>query len=108
MWTLLIPTLLAVLVAVSGVIINLYFPKMEWKNETQVVKQSLSSMVSMFMGVILVAIVIGICYLSIKYLHITNIYVYLAGITVLLAILDVVSVIILKTKGENLFNKLGC
>lgn len=108
MWTLLIPTLLAILVAVSGVIINLYFPKMDWKNETQVVKQSLSSMVSMFMGVILVAIVIGICYLSIKYLHITNIYVYLAVITVLLVILDVVSVIILKTKGENLFNKLSC
>lgn len=107
-WTFVIPILLAILVSVSGIIINLYFPKMDWKNETQVVKQSLSSMMSMFMGVILVAIVIGACYLSIKYLEITNIYVYLGGITVLLGVLDVVSVIILKTKGEKLFNKLSC
>ena len=81
---------------------------MDWKNETQVVKQSLSSMISMFMGVILVALVIGACYLSNKYLHITNIYVYLGGITVLLGVLDVASIIILKTKGEKLFNKLSC
>ncbi len=107
-WTLVIPTLLAVLVAVSGIIINLYFPKLDWKNETQVVKQSLSSMMSMFMGVILVAIVIGICYLSIKYLHVTNIYAYLGGITALLVVLDAAAIIILKTKGEKLFNKLSC
>lgn len=107
-WTLVLPILLTILVSVSGVIVNLYFPKMDWKNETQVVKQSLSSVVSMFLGVILVGIVIGICYLSMKYLKITNIYVYLAGITVLLAVLDVISVIILKTKGEELFNKLTC
>ncbi|MEG2288786.1 MAG: ABC transporter permease [Clostridium sp.] len=108
MFTFAITTLLAVFVSVSGIIINLYFPKLDWKNETQVVKQSLSSMMSMFMGIILVAIVIGICYLSIKYLKITNIYVYLGGITTLLVVLDAISIIILKTKGEKLFNKLSC
>ena len=107
-WTFLIPILLAVLVSISGLIVNLYFPNLDYKNETQVVKQSLSSFISMFLGIVLVAITIGICYLSIKYLHITNIYVYLGGIAALLIVLDIVLVIILKTKGENLFNKLSC
>ena len=106
--TFLIPALLAVFVAVSGVIINLYFPKLDWSNEVQVVKQSLSSMISIFLGVVLVAIIMGLCYISIRFLKITNIYIYLAGMTVLFLTLDIISIVILKKKAVKLFERLSC
>lgn len=51
---LLLPQTVGVLIAVGGIAVNLYFPKLEWTNEIYVVKQGLSSMITMFgaMGVI--------------------------------------------------------
>ncbi|MEA4912217.1 MAG: hypothetical protein VB092_06375 [Oscillospiraceae bacterium] len=51
-----LPTLMSVLTAVAGLYINLIFPKLEWDNETVVVKQSTASMLSVFGGMALVAV----------------------------------------------------
>lgn len=106
-FTLVISLLLAVLVAIAGIIINLYFPKLKWKNQTQVVKQSLSSMLSMFFGMIVIAIGAGLSFLVYKVFKIADIYVYFWGITIYLGILVVTSIVILKLRGEELFNKLN-
>ncbi|MDD6795581.1 MAG: ABC transporter permease, partial [Clostridiaceae bacterium] len=107
-WTILISSLLAVFVAVSGIIINLYFPNLTWTNETKVVKQSISSMLSIFLGLVLVVIIVGLSYVGIKYLQITNITIYLVAITILFLFLDAVSIMVLKNKGTKLFYKLSC
>jgi ABC-2 type transport system permease protein len=106
MWTILIPTLLAILVSVGGLLINLYFPKLDWTSEVQVVKQSLSSMISILMGGILVAVMIFITIGINKVFAITNVNLYLGAIALLLVLLILLVYTILKTKGEKLFNKL--
>ncbi len=106
MWTILIPTLLAILVSVGGLLINLFFPKLDWTSEVQVVKQSLSSMISILMGAVLVVVVIFITIGINKVFAITNINLYLGVIALLLVLLILLVCTILKTKGEKLFNKL--
>jgi len=106
MWTILIPTLLAILVSVGGLLINLYFPKLDWTSQVQVVKQSLSSMISILMGGILVAVMIFITIGINKVFAITNVNLYLGAIALLLVLLILLVYTILKIKGEKLFNKL--
>lgn len=108
LWTFLIPSLLAVFISVSGIIINLNFPKLNWKNETQVIKQSLSVMVSIILNIALLAIILGLCYISIRFLNITNMNTYLIEMAVLFFILDFIGISILKKTGEKLFNNLNC
>ncbi len=106
MWTILIPTLLAILVSVGGLLINLFFPKLDWTSEVQVVKQSLSSMISILMGAVLVVVVIFVTIGINKVFAITNINLYLGVIALLLLLLISLVCTILKTKGEKLFNRL--
>jgi len=108
MWTILIPTLLTILVATGGLLINLFFPKLDWTSEVQVVKQSLSSMISVLSGMAFVALVIFITVQINKIFGITNINLYLGAIALLLLLLILLVCTILKTKGEKLFNKLVC
>jgi ABC-2 type transport system permease protein len=44
----LVPLIFAVFAAVFGIYVNLKLPKMDWQNEAEVVKQSMSAMISMF------------------------------------------------------------
>lgn len=107
MWTILIPTLLAILVSVGGLLINLYFPKLDWTSEVQVVKQSLSSMISILMGGVLVAVTIFVTIGINKVFAITNVNLYLGVIALLLFLLILLVYTLLKTKGEKLFNRLS-
>ncbi|MEW8994659.1 ABC transporter permease [Clostridium sp.] len=107
MWTILIPTLLAILVSVGGLLINLYFPKLDWTSEVQVVKQSLSSMISILMGGVLVAVIIFVTMGINKVFAITNVNLYLGAIALLLFLLILLVYTLLKTKGEKLFNRLS-
>ncbi len=107
MWTILIPTLLAILVSVGGLLINLYFPKLDWTSEVQVVKQSLSSMISILMGGVLVAVTIFVTIGINKGFAITNVNLYLGVIALLLFLLILLVYTLLKTKGEKLFNRLS-
>ncbi len=52
----LIPVLLNLTLSFGGVLINLWLPKFDWNNETQVVKQSLSAMLTMVFGLLLAVI----------------------------------------------------
>lgn len=105
-WTILIPTLLTILISMGGLLINLYFPKLDWTSEVQVVKQSLSSMISILMGGVLVAAMIFMTIEINKFFAITNINLYLGAIALLLVLLILLVYTLLKTKGEKLFNKL--
>jgi ABC-2 type transport system permease protein len=53
---LVLPFLFNLLCAILGLIINLYFPKLDWVSETAAVKQSISTMLAMLVCVLLVLI----------------------------------------------------
>lgn len=53
---LVLPTLLSFVVATVGILMNLLFPKLDWTNETVVIKQSMSVLMSMIAGAVVVAL----------------------------------------------------
>ena len=78
LWLIIIPTLYAFVISILGIFINLYFPKLEWISEVTVVKQSLSAMLAPLLGMILVAIPVGILILF----KVSNVNLYLVILSV--------------------------
>ena len=89
---LLIGIITVLLSAIIGIIVNLKYPKMNASNDTEVVKQSMSSMISVFIGVGIFIITI-FCfvyfnkYLSINVLIILNIIILLISSIILYLVL---------------------
>ena len=54
--TLIVAILCAFFTAAIGLILNLRFPNLNWTNETMVIKQSAASILSIFAGMVVVAI----------------------------------------------------
>jgi ABC-2 type transport system permease protein len=52
----LLPVILNISLSFGGIIINLWLPKLDWTEETQVVKQSLATLITMILGIILALI----------------------------------------------------
>lgn len=106
-FTALVPILVTIYTSIAGFLINLYFPRFDWINETQVVKQSISSMLGLFNGIIVLVACTGISILIYKLFSIMNMYVYLSVIVCILVILILAVIIMLKRNGEKLYYKLG-
>ena len=53
LWLILIPAAYILFSSVAGIAINLKFPVLDWENETRVVKQSASTMVTMLVDMVL-------------------------------------------------------
>ena len=96
----------SVVSAVLGLIINLYFPKMEWTNPTTVVKQSASVMVTILGIMILILAIIGISIALVKILNVTNMMIILTVVLILFLITLFVSIKVLENKGSKKFNRL--
>ena len=58
-----------ILSSLFGLFINLKYPKLKWNNETEVIKQSTSTMICTFTGMILVFISIFLILKFIKNIH---------------------------------------
>jgi len=94
---LLIGTGYVLLISALGLLINLYFPKLEWNNETEVVKRSLGTFLTNLCGMLLV-ILPGIALYAIGSPDIAP-YLLLA----LLALGNLSAYLILERRGEALF-----
>lgn len=99
-----IPISFIVFEALFGILINLWKPKFDWVNETVVVKQSASVMITMFGTMALIALS-AVAYIGLfdKFLSMTS-YVYLCFL--LLVIIDIVFYYMLNTWGIKRFNEL--
>lgn len=86
-WNLVISTLFCFFGAILGLVINIYFPKLEWSTPTVVVKQSISVMINMF----IIFACVGFPAALFIFFKITNITVFLsillAGLILLLVII---------------------
>lgn len=86
-------------ISILGLIINIYFPLLNWKNEVRVIKQSMATFITSFLGAIL-----GIAPLFIK--TGLNNTVYLLLIDLVILVLDIVLLIFLNTKGIRKFRQI--
>ena len=86
----------------GGTYINICLPKLEWESETQVVKSSLSLVVTMLIGMVLVVVpvIFNLC----------GINLYLCGYITLGVYLSILTgfIMLLFTDGKNRFNRLAC
>ena len=95
-----LPILYAVLTSILGLIINLHFPRFDFKNEIYVIKQSIASMISIFVNLILAIIPLAI-YFNVK----SNMYVQI--VSLLVFILIIISYIYIDKLGTKKFNELN-
>lgn len=97
-----LPILLNIILSFGGTYINLLLPKLEWDSESQVVKQSLSLVVTMIAGYILafVPTVLDLLGVSFTLSAIVSIALYIS--------LAIITVSLLFTHGVKKFNKLLC
>ncbi len=59
----------AALMSLSSVIIDAYHPRLNWKNETEAVKQNTNALLSMLLNMVAIAVLIGafvLCFLCLK------------------------------------------
>ena len=86
-----------------SLMVNLWFPKLNYASETEVVKQSLSVLITTFLGICLIGI-FALIYTELLYNF--NIYFYIIICTTIIALLGIVFAILLKTKGQKIFREL--
>lgn len=101
-WLLVISIIYSFIVPILGIIINLYFPNLNWTSETAVVKQSASVMIQMIIGVGIIAIPT----LIFIYGNIVNINMFLLCIFIYEILILLVAIILIKTVCIKLFRKL--
>ncbi len=96
------PIILNIALSVGGLLINLWLPKLDWEEETQVVKQGLSSLVTMILGM-LVSIVPVALVLAFEALTLDAVIIISFAIYILLGI---VFSALLFTVGKKLYRKI--
>lgn len=101
-----LPILIVLIISKVGLYINILLPKLEYEQLAQVVKQSLSVLVTMLVATLLVLIILGsalITYVLTKNMTIT----YIATYVVCLLMYIIIS-LILQTSGKKNYNKIIC
>lgn len=99
----LLPTLVGMIISFGGVLINLWLPKLKWDNETLVVKQSMSALLTTILGMLLTAMPVGVYYLfDVSLLTVAFISALIYTIVLICIIL------ILFTYGVKMFRKIKC
>lgn len=90
----------ALFISLFGLVINLHFPLMEWKSEIKVIKQSMSTFITMFGGIIL-----GMIPLLIETSMNENLY--LLFVDVIILSLSLLLFLYLQNVGVKLFAKIN-
>ena len=87
-----------------GIIVNLKYPKLDFENPAEAVKQSSSSFISVTFGFIMLAANAGVIKILID---VVNTTLLLLIITAVYLLIDIILYLILKTIGVKEFNKLS-
>lgn len=98
----LVSLLFSIVCPIIGILVNLFFPKLEWTSQVSVVKQSASVFVTMIINVILLGVPL-VVFILIKPSN-TNLFMEL--VSVVLAILVFILIKVLNTVGVKKFKEL--
>lgn len=97
--------ILPLITELIGIIINLKYPKMDATNDTEIVKQSMSSMISTFIGMSLTAITIILVYILLdRGLKVNIIMVIILSIY---SIICLIVYLLLKKNCDKIFNNIN-
>lgn len=88
-----------------GIIVNLKYPKMDAENDTEVVKQSMSSFVAVFAGMILLGVTIFLLVKAVQF-NIQNSLIILIGLLAY-TLIYIILLLYLKRKGVKEFNSIN-
>ncbi len=99
------PLLINAFAALVGVVLNSYFPKLDWVSETVAVKQSISTMASMMLSMV-VSIAPAFLYAFVFSKQHVDLRTYSIVIIVIVALADVVLYRMIITKCVKLFDRL--
>lgn len=97
--------ILGVMLSLLGLAVNLLFPRFDWENEAQIVKQSMSLTMNMLFSFILTALPFPVAVILGTNTGLIGFYV--AQITIYGVILALV-VLFLKTAGKKIFERFPC
>lgn len=100
-----ISLLLNIHVGMLGLYVNLRFPRLDYENETVVIKQSASLMFSMLLCLLSMAILVGV-YILMNFLG-ANFLLYCLAAIVVLLVMTFILYSRLNTKGRQLFAELS-
>lgn len=98
-----IMVLFSLIDAIIGLLINLMFPRLEWTNETEVIKQSISVGITLIVGIMIIVLFILPCIFIYKYIE-----PYWCMLIVILSefLVLILSTLLLTTLGKKLYKKL--
>ncbi|HCP15835.1 MAG TPA: hypothetical protein DIT32_08835 [Peptococcaceae bacterium] len=100
------PAAYGVFIALTGLIINLKNPNFQWTTETVVIKQSMAVLMALVVGMLSIALPVGVMILLV-YLRIPlSALAFLWNVTLLTGFLDFVLLYILKSNGARWINAL--
>lgn len=101
----LLPAFLNLTMSGGGLILNLLFPKLNWRTEAEVIKQSAAVMLGLLFGLVLAAIPIIFYFFAFLYEGGVSLSAYLSiGVFVLVFLAEV---LFLKYPGKKMFEKLA-
>lgn len=98
--SLLITLFYIIFTTLSGLIINLHFPVLDWINEVQIVKQSMSSFLSIFLSLGTLGLA------AFLYTHFNMSIWVIYGFLLIIIVLVIIEYLYLKINGQKLFNQL--
>lgn len=96
---LLVTLLFCLLTSTSGLFINLLLPRLDAENETMVIKQSASVLVSMLVDMVFVGLFVGLYFLTRN----AGFALFCLAASAVLVLLNAGSIALLNTKGQRLF-----
>ena len=99
---LVLPLIYTVLVGILGLIANLKYPKLDWNNEVEVVKQGMATFMSMVGGVLSLLISIG----GMVVIKGLNNDIKMVIITLMMGVITALAYSYLNTKGVEAFKKI--
>ncbi len=94
------PLMYAFLIACLGLLLNLKYPLFDWVNEVKVIKQSMPSILTMIIGLVISIIPLTVMPKSIN----STLYSFIIGLTLLF--INIILYRILFTKGQKMFERL--
>lgn len=96
---LILPTIYAFFIAGFGLLINLFFPLLDWINEVKVIKQSMASILTLATGMLISVVPIFI-------IPDNNSYLYFILISAVMLVITIIIYKVLFTKGMKMFKEL--
>jgi ABC-2 type transport system permease protein len=100
----LVSIILPIFIELLGMLINLKYPKLEFKNDTEVVKQSMSTLISVYAGMAVAGFLIILTLVLNDYI---NFYLLQFLMLLILFIMSIFLYYLLISKGVKLFNKIN-